>query len=78
MKVNVSQDVLFSFRRKALRRYPKEYMRTIWGRVKGGEAYIRTFHPIKHKSEHKSDNESIEYESVEIEEQRAKKLGSRR
>ena len=58
MKVNVSQDVLSSFRRRALRRYPKEYMETIWGHVKGGEGYIYAFHPIKHKS----DNESIEYE----------------
>jgi proteasome lid subunit RPN8/RPN11 len=66
MKVNVSQDVLSSFRRRALRRYPKEYMETVWGQVKGGEAYIYAFHPIKHKS----DNESIEYEPVEIEEQR--------
>jgi len=66
MKVNVSQDVLSSFRRRALRRYPKEYMETIWGQVKGGEGYIYAFHPI----EHKSDNESIEYEPVEIEEQR--------
>ena len=66
MKVNVSPDVLSSFRRRALRRYPKEYMETIWGQVKGGEGYIYAFHPI----EHKSDNESIEYEPVEIEEQR--------
>ena len=66
MKVNVSQDVLSSFRRRALRRYPKEYMETIWGQVKGGEGFIYAFHPIKHKG----DNESIEYEPVEIEEQR--------
>jgi proteasome lid subunit RPN8/RPN11 len=66
MKVNVSQDVLSSFRRRALRRYPKEYMETIWGQVKGGEGYIYTFHPIQHKS----DTESVEYEPVEIEEQR--------
>ncbi len=66
MKVNVSQDVLSSFRRRALRRYPKEYMETIWGRVKGGEAYIYAFHPIKHES----DKESVRYEPVEIEEQR--------
>jgi hypothetical protein len=66
MKVKVSPDVLSSFRRRALRRYPKEYMETIWGHVKGGEGYIYAFHPIKHKS----DNESIEYEPVEIEEQR--------
>ena len=66
MKVNVSQDVLSSFRRRGLRRYPKEYMETIWGRVKAGEGYIYAFQPIKHKS----DNEYIEYEPVEIEEQR--------
>ncbi len=66
MKVNVSQDVLSSFRRRALRRYPKEYMETIWGQVKGGEGFIYAFHTIKHKG----DNESIEYEPVEIEEQR--------
>ncbi len=66
MKVNVSQDVLSSFRRRALRRYPKEYMETIWGRVKGGEAYIYAFHPIKQES----DNESVKYEPADIEEQR--------
>ncbi len=66
MKVNVSQDVLSSFRRRALRRYPREYMETIWGRVRGGEAYIYAFHPIKHEG----DKERITYEPVEIEEQR--------
>ncbi len=66
MKVNVSQDVLSSFRRRALRRYPKEYMETIWGRVKGGEAFIYAFHPIKHEG----NKERITYEPVEIEEQR--------
>ena len=66
MKVNVSQDVLSRFRRRALRRYPKEYMETIWGRVRGGEAYIYAFHPIKHAG----DRESLEYEPVDIEEQR--------
>lgn len=34
--------------------------------MKGGEAYIYAFHPIKHKR----DKESVEYEPVEIEEQR--------
>ncbi len=66
MKVNVSQDVLSSFRRRAFRRYPKEYMETIWGRVKGGEAYIYAFHPIRHEG----DRESVRYEPAEIEEQR--------
>jgi hypothetical protein len=66
MKVKVSPDVPSSFRRRALRRYPKEYMETIWGQVKGGEGYLYAFHPIKHKS----DNQSIEYEPAEIEEQR--------
>ena len=66
MKVNVSQDVLSSFRRRAFRRYPREYMETIWGRVKGGEAYIYAFHPIRHES----DRESVWYDPAEIEEQR--------
>ncbi len=66
MKVNVSQDVLALFRRRALRRYPKEYLETIWGQVKGGEAYIYAFHPIKQKS----DKEFVQYEPAEIEEQR--------
>lgn len=41
-------------------------METIWGKVKGGEVYIYAFHPIKHRG----DSESIEYEPVDIEEQR--------
>ena len=41
-------------------------METIWGRVKGGEAYIYAFHPIRHES----DRESVRYEPAEIEEQR--------
>lgn len=65
MKVQVSRSVLNGYRKRALRKYPDEYMESIFGRIDGQKIVILAFYPI----EHKGTPEKCEYEAVSVEEQ---------
>lgn len=66
MKVIVAADIIAAFRRRALRRYPREYMETIFGRATGGAVHIFAFHPIPHDA----TRAACYYAPQEIESQR--------
>ncbi len=65
MKVQVARNVLDGYRRRALKKYPDEYMESIFGRVDGQTILIMAFYPI----EHKGTPEKCEYETAAIDEQ---------
>jgi proteasome lid subunit RPN8/RPN11 len=48
--VLVDQREVGNFRRRAIRRYPLEYIECIWGYKKDGVFYICAFQPLKHKA----------------------------
>ena len=48
MRIVIAKDVVRGFRRRALRRYPKEYMETVWGFVRGDIVYICALYPLEH------------------------------
>lgn len=48
MKICVASDVLAGYRRRALRRYPREYMETIWGKVRDDRIDVCAFYPVDH------------------------------
>ena len=66
MRVLVSGDVLAAFRRRAVRRYPREYMETIWGKMVNGDAHIFSFQTIPHTG----TRETCEYVYSDIVSQR--------
>lgn len=68
MKVQVSKKILDSFRRRALKRYPKEIMETVFGRVVDDTVQIFAFYPI----DHTASTEACEYYPIDLEEQREK------
>jgi proteasome lid subunit RPN8/RPN11 len=49
MKVQVARSVLDGFRKRALKKYPSEYMETIFGRISGQVIQILAFYPIEHE-----------------------------
>src|SRR5271154_903650 len=49
LKIRVAKTVLRGFRRRALKRYPKELMEMIWGKVTSQGVDIFAFHPVEHK-----------------------------
>jgi proteasome lid subunit RPN8/RPN11 len=49
-EVVVDKKVLASFRRRALKAYPNEYIETIWGKLKGNTAYVFVFHAMEHEA----------------------------
>ena len=66
VKVNVAIDVLRGYRRRALARYPREYMETLWGRMRDGEVDIYACYPI----DHKGTRDNCQYVGSDIEAQR--------
>lgn len=65
MKVQVSRSVLNGYRKRALKKYPSEYLESIFGRINGKTIQILAFYPM----EHKGTPESCEYETIIVEEQ---------
>ena len=49
MQITVNQKALNAFRRRALRRFPKEYIESLWG-YKNGHWRICEFRPMEHES----------------------------
>jgi proteasome lid subunit RPN8/RPN11 len=68
MKIQVSRKVLNGFRARALKKYPSEYLETVWGTIGKNAARIVAFYPI----EHKATPEKCQYEAIAIDEQREK------
>jgi proteasome lid subunit RPN8/RPN11 len=66
MKVQVSRSVLSGYRKRALKKYPDEYMESIFGRVDGQTVLILAFYPI----EHKGTPEKCEYDAASVDEQK--------
>ena len=64
MIVKVDRRVLAGYRRRALKKYPLEYMESIFGRVVGQTINILAFYPI----EHRGTPEECEYEQSAVEE----------
>lgn len=50
MAIQIAKCVLRNFRRRALRRYPREYVETIWGRKTRGGFHIVAFQEMEHSS----------------------------
>jgi len=71
MKVQVDKAVLAGYRRRALRRFPNEYMETIWGKVSKEAIQICAFYPIDHKGQ----QEWLEYEPADVEDQKERQDG---
>jgi proteasome lid subunit RPN8/RPN11 len=46
--VHVDKRVLRGYIRRALKAYPKEYMETLWGRIRGSDVEIVSFQNIEH------------------------------
>jgi proteasome lid subunit RPN8/RPN11 len=63
MKVIVAKPILSGFRRRALKRYPIEYIEAIWGKVKGNNIYIHVLLPV----EHEATRNDLEVDATEIE-----------
>lgn len=68
MRVQVDRRVLKGFRQRALKKYPLEYMETIFGSVKNNVIQIVFFSPI----DHSATTNSCQYSLHAIEEQQDK------
>ena len=66
MIVKVDRRVLSGYRRRALKKYPLEYMESVFGRVAGQTINILAFYPI----EHKGTTETCKYDVAAIDEQK--------
>lgn len=49
-KIVVDKRVMQNFTRRAIRRYPKEYVEVVFGRIKGDTVFIHAFYPLNHTS----------------------------
>ena len=61
MRLCVSQRELRNFRRRAMRRYPNEYLEALWGIKNGSGWSVVEFRPI----EHDAGTETIDYDGAE-------------
>ena len=50
VKVIIDKRVLRGYIRRALRKYPKEYIETLWGRIKGNVITIISIQEISHEA----------------------------
>jgi proteasome lid subunit RPN8/RPN11 len=62
-KVVVSRLLVQNFTRRASRRYPNEYLESIFGRIRGETVYIHAFYPM----DHTADTQGVAYEESEVE-----------
>jgi proteasome lid subunit RPN8/RPN11 len=61
-KVVVDRRAEALFRRRALRRYPLEYIESVWGRIIGTTAYIHAFMPL----DHEATPDAINYDDADL------------
>jgi proteasome lid subunit RPN8/RPN11 len=61
-RVVVDKRAEQGFRRRALRRYPLEYIETLWGRIEGTTAYVHAFMPLKHSA----TPDQIDYDDADL------------
>jgi len=61
-KVVVDKKEEAKFRRRVLRRYPKEYLESLWGEKRGDILYVVAFV----KTEHKGTRKQCEYDEQEL------------
>lgn len=66
MKIQVSRSVLNGYRKRALKKYPDEYMESIFGRIDGQKIVILAFYPI----EHEGSPDQCKYETASVDEQK--------
>ena len=66
MKVQVSRSVLNGYRKRALKKYPDEYMESIFGRVDGQKIVILAFYPL----DHEGSPDQCKYETASVDEQK--------
>lgn len=65
MKIQIARSVLNGFRKRALKKYPSEYMETVWGFTADGVVKILAFYPL----DHVGTREYCTYSTTHIEEQ---------
>jgi proteasome lid subunit RPN8/RPN11 len=66
MRVQVSRSVLNGYRKRALKKYPDEYLESIFGRIDGQVIRILAFYPM----EHDGSPDACRYETVVVDEQK--------
>jgi proteasome lid subunit RPN8/RPN11 len=57
-EVNIDNRVLRAFRRRALRKYPNEYVRVLWGKIDNDVARIYCTAPV---NVHYSDSNEVDF-----------------
>lgn len=62
-KVVVARGLVKNFARRAAKRYPLEYIESIFGRVKGDTVYIHAFYPL----DHTANTQAIAYSEGAVE-----------
>lgn len=74
--VSVDRHILATFRREALKAYPKEHIASLWGRVRGKTVRILALGPLKYRATEGSVSISAEEVEEDQTAARAEKMRS--